>query len=59
MAKRRIAPPSAIGIASHLRTIPISLLAALPAEDYARVQRTLDTVPVKVKQILHKPDEPG
>jgi CRP-like cAMP-binding protein len=56
VAKRRIAP--------HRRSISVSsdnpnhLLAALPAEDYARVQRTLEIVQVKLKQILHKPDEP-
>ena len=56
MAKRRIAPQRrSISVSSDH---PNHLLAALPAEDFARVQRTLDTVRVKVKQILHKPDEP-
>jgi CRP-like cAMP-binding protein len=34
------------------------LLACLPADDFARVQRELKTVPIKVKQILHRLSEP-
>lgn len=37
---------------------PNRLLAALPAEDYARVQRALETVTTRLKQILHKPGDP-
>jgi CRP-like cAMP-binding protein len=34
-----------------------SLLAALPADDYARVAPTLRNTPLKLKRILHKPGE--
>jgi hypothetical protein len=34
------------------------LLAALGAEDYARIASTLDIVPLKLKDIIHKPGEP-
>lgn len=37
---------------------PNRLLAALPAADYARVLPSLIVVPLKLKDILHKPDEP-
>ena len=33
------------------------LLAALPAADYARILPTLEVVPLKLKEILHKPGE--
>ena len=36
---------------------PNLLIAALPSDDYARVERALEIVPVKLKQILHKPGE--
>jgi CRP-like cAMP-binding protein len=34
------------------------LLAALPADDYARIVPSLSVVPLKLKDILHKPGEP-
>lgn len=34
------------------------LLAALPLEDYARLAPALEVVPLKLKDILHKPGEP-
>ena len=37
---------------------PNFLIAALPSDDYARVERALEIVTVKLKQILHKPGEP-
>ena len=33
------------------------LLAALPADDYNRIASTLDVVPLKLKDILHRPGE--
>ena len=61
MANRRIAPQARsrpVSSSNNPNPNPNRLLAALPLEDYARVQRTLDTVQVKLKQILHKPEEP-
>src|SRR5436190_18260695 len=37
---------------------PNRLLAALPAADYARILPSLIVVPLKLKDILHKPGEP-
>jgi CRP-like cAMP-binding protein len=37
---------------------PNRLLAALPADDYARVARALEVVPLRLKDVLHKPGEP-
>jgi CRP-like cAMP-binding protein len=37
---------------------PNRLLAALPAADYARILPSLTVVPLKLKDILHKPGEP-
>jgi CRP-like cAMP-binding protein len=39
------------------KTNPNLLLAALPAADYARIAPTLSVVPLKLKEILHKPGE--
>ena len=36
---------------------PNRLLAALPADDYTRIARTFDVVPLKLKEFLHKPGE--
>lgn len=36
---------------------PNRLLAALPADEYARIHRALETATTKLKQILHKPGE--
>ncbi len=55
LAKRRIAlrPHPQPHSSSH----PNLLLAALPPEDFARVQRSVGTIDVKLKQLLHKPGE--
>jgi CRP-like cAMP-binding protein len=37
---------------------PNRLLAALPPADYARILPSLTVVPLKLKELLHKPDEP-
>jgi len=37
---------------------PNRLLAALPAADYARIVPSLTVIPLKLKDILHKPGEP-
>jgi len=55
MVKRRAVssanrPPPA-GNSNHL-------LAALPAADYARILPSLTVVPLKLKDILHKPGDP-
>jgi len=56
MASRRItARPT---IPQPPKRNPNFLLAALPPDDYARIQRAIDIVPVRLKQILHKPGEP-
>jgi CRP-like cAMP-binding protein len=57
MAKRR---PTGARSPSRQRLIthPNQLLAALPPDDFKRVNRSLSTVPVKVKQMLHYPGEP-
>jgi CRP-like cAMP-binding protein len=34
------------------------LLAALPREDYSRIARSLDTVPLKLKSLLHRAGDP-
>jgi hypothetical protein len=36
---------------------PNRLLAALPAADYARILPSLTVVPLKLKNVLHKPGE--
>src|SRR5947207_610676 len=55
MAKRRLLPtanrPPPTGN-------PNQLLAALPAADYARIVPSLSVIPLKLKDILHKPGEP-
>jgi CRP-like cAMP-binding protein len=56
MVKRRAAQPSANRPPPSAN--PNRLLAALPADDYARIARTLDVVPLKLKDLLHKPGEP-
>jgi CRP-like cAMP-binding protein len=37
---------------------PNRLLAALPAADYSRILRSLTVIPLKLKDVLHKPGEP-
>jgi CRP-like cAMP-binding protein len=37
---------------------PNRLLAALPADDYKRIIPALEVVPLKLKDVLHKPGEP-
>ena len=56
MARRRVAPRPPAPQAP--RRNPNLLIAALPPDEYARVERALDIVPVKLKQVLHKPGEP-
>jgi hypothetical protein len=34
------------------------LLAALPADDYARIAATLDVIPLTLKDFLHQPGDP-
>ena len=41
-----------------MANIENNLLAALPAEDLHRVRPQLDVVPLKLKELLHKPGEP-
>ena len=53
MAKRRILSPSNRPPPGNLNL----LLAALPASDYQRIAPTLDSVPFKLKDVLHKPGE--
>jgi CRP-like cAMP-binding protein len=54
MVKRRL--PSANRPPPTLN--PNRLLAALPAADYARILPSLTVVPLKLKEILHKPGQP-
>jgi len=56
MIKRRVSPrPPPAESSKGNRNL---LLAALPLDEYARIQRALETVTTKLKQILHKPGEP-
>jgi len=57
MAKRRSASPSATrrSVSGDGSAISNRLLAALPAEDYARLSRELVVVPLPLKNILHRP----
>jgi CRP-like cAMP-binding protein len=34
------------------------LLAALPADEYKRIAQSLDTVPLKLKSVIHRPGDP-
>ena len=55
MVKRRaLPPPNRPPPADN----PNRLLAAIPAADYARILPSLTVVPLKLKDILHKPGEP-
>ena len=54
MVKRRPPPANRPPPAGN----PNRLLAALPAADYARILPSLTVVPLKLKDILHKPGEP-
>ena len=56
MVKRRAALPSANR--PPPTSNPNRLLAALPAADYARILPSLTVVPLKLKEMLHKPGEP-
>jgi len=56
MAKRRVALPSANR--PPPTSNPNRLLAALPAPDYARILPSLTVVPLKLKEVLHKPGDP-
>jgi CRP-like cAMP-binding protein len=55
MAKRRAASRSR---PQSSTTNPNRLLAALPVEDYARVERAVGVVSVKLKQVLHQGGDP-
>jgi CRP-like cAMP-binding protein len=54
MVKRRPPPANRPPPAGN----PNRLLAALPVADYARILPSLTVVPLKLKDILHKPGEP-
>jgi CRP-like cAMP-binding protein len=56
MVKRRILLPSANRPPPTGN--PNRLLAALPAPDYARILPSLTVIPLKLKDILHKPGDP-
>jgi CRP-like cAMP-binding protein len=51
MSKTRVLPPTPGRPKNHL-------LAALPAEDFRRLLPYLETVPIRLKQVLQKPGEP-
>jgi hypothetical protein len=34
------------------------LLAALPAEEYTRIAQSLDTIPLKLKSVVHRVGDP-
>ena len=51
MAKRRLPATNRPPPSNHL-------LAALPPDDYRRLVPTLDIIPLKLKEFLHKPGEP-
>jgi len=55
MVKRRALPPANRPPPTDN---PNRLLAAIPAADYARILPSLTVVPLKLKEILHKPGEP-
>ena len=55
MVKRRALPPANRPPPTDN---PNRLLAAIPAADYARILPSLTVVPLKLKDILHKPGEP-
>src|SRR5687768_7257204 len=55
MVKRRTLPSSDRPLPTGN---PNRLLAALPAADYARILPSLTVVPLKLKDVLHKPGEP-
>jgi CRP-like cAMP-binding protein len=48
---------SSTAAASITRPLSNQLLAALPPADYARLAATLHTIPLKLKDPIHKPDE--
>jgi CRP-like cAMP-binding protein len=43
---------------SQVLRSPNKLLASLPVEDYQRIAPSLSTVPMKLKQVVHRQDEP-
>jgi CRP-like cAMP-binding protein len=53
MVKRR--PPSANRPPGDNRNL---LLAALPADEYKRIAQSLDTIPLKLKSLLHRAGDP-
>src|SRR5437016_14152851 len=56
MVKRRSVPRSS-KTPPPLTAVRNTLLAALPVDDYQRIAPTLDTIPLKLKHVLHKPGE--
>lgn len=48
----------AVKLDSHVPHSSNKLLASLPLEDYQRLAPNLSRVPMKLKQVLHKQDEP-
>jgi CRP-like cAMP-binding protein len=57
MAKPHPALPPAFR-APPLKAVRNRLLAALPSDEYERMAPTLDTIPLTLKDTLHKPGEP-
>src|SRR5688500_18853313 len=58
MAKRHAARPISSANKPPPQAASLNrLLATLPADDFARISPTLDTVPLPLKQILHEPGD--
>src|SRR3954462_103080 len=55
IAKRR--SPSPANVSNRPPPSPNKLLAALPANDYLRIFPSLQTIPLKFKQVLQKQGE--
>jgi CRP-like cAMP-binding protein len=58
VAKRRSSPPSSNTRSSQPSRDGNQLLAALPAAEINRIRPLLESVPLKLKEILHRPGEP-
>ena len=56
-----VSPHATTGLARASRPSPVpnpnALLAALPPDEYVRLRRTLQLIPLKHKTVLHKPGE--
>jgi CRP-like cAMP-binding protein len=57
LSKRRALPINSSASGQSAIGVRNRLLAALPAADRARIVRTLEVVPLKLKETLHKPGE--